>query len=225
MRSIGGYCLVVLLTALSGCATVVKMAPTKQSTALDTSRQSVLLVSMTLANTYHDSYQPEPLIVELEKPDATQSPDRLNVKVDRDALVEQENGKHYLLRLPLAPGKYILRGVMGESGIFPVHGFFFLPLNYDIDVKPGTIEYLGHFDAIVVERKDGELRAGPMIPLIDQAVTGFSRGTWDVRVTDASPTDVAEFKTAFPALQNATIQSDILPRWDKQKATLWWQEH
>jgi hypothetical protein len=67
-------------------------------------------------------------------------------------------------------------------GIFPFHGFFFAPLHEDLDVEPNSVVYLGQVDATAVERKDGELRAGPVIPLIDQAATGFSGGTWDISV-------------------------------------------
>ncbi|WOD16795.1 hypothetical protein [Paraburkholderia kirstenboschensis] len=76
-----------------------------------------------------------------------------------------------------------------------------------------------------MERKDGELRAGPVIPLIDQAATGFSGGTWNISVSDQFDADVAEFKKDFPALTNASIEREVLPAWDKQKATDWWANH
>jgi hypothetical protein len=77
----------------------------------------------------------------------------------------------------------------------------------------------------VVERKDGELRAGPLIPLIDQAVTGFSGGTWNVAVSDRFDQDMTEFRTDFPVLEKADAQEDVLPPWDKKAATDWWQAH
>jgi hypothetical protein len=85
--------------------------------------------------------------------------------------------------------------------------------------------YLGHIDATVVERKDGEFRAGPLIPLIDQAATGFSGGTWDITVSDQFDDDVSAFRKDFPALSSASIERDVLPAWDKQKATEWWANH
>jgi hypothetical protein len=102
---------------------------------------------------------------------------------------------------------------------------FFTPLHETVEIKPNTIVYLGHIDATVIERKDGELRAGPVIPLVDQAVTGFSGGTWDISVSDQFDNDVTAFKKDFPALSNASIERDVLPAWDKQKATEWWAAH
>jgi hypothetical protein len=217
--------LLALLALMPGCATVLKMAPTTATTSVDTSQQSVLIASLTLANQYHDSYQPNPIVVAIERAGGQQKSDRLNFQFDANAKVESDKGTHYLVRIPLAPGTYVIRGIVGGSGVFPVHGMFFLPLHYDIDVKPGALEYLGHIDATVVERKDGELRAGSMIPLIDQAVTGFSTGTWTVAVSDSSEHDLDEFKTAFPALAHLPIENDLLPAWDKQKATVWWEAH
>lgn len=216
--------LLAVLT-LAGCATVLKMAPTKSSAAVDTSQQSLVLITMSLTNKYHDRYQPEPIVVNIEKPNATQASDRLNFKFDNDGSIDELGGRRYLVRLPLPPGKYVLRGVTGMARYFPFIGNFFTPLHFDIEVKPDRVEYLGHIDAIVVERKDDELRAGSLIPLIDQAATGYSGGTWNITVSDASEHDIAQFRSAFPALAKADIEPDILPPWDKQKATAWWQAH
>ena len=99
------------------------------------------------------------------------------------------------------------------------------PLHEGVEINPNSIVYLGHIDATIVERKDGELRAGPVIPLVDQAVAGFSGGTWDISVTDQFDDDVTAFKKDFPALTNASIDREVLPAWDKQKATEWWNNH
>jgi hypothetical protein len=183
------------------------------------------LMTVTLKNAYHTSYQPSPIVVHMERGAADSRADRLNFKFDDQATTTSDNGNHYFVRIPLAPGKYVMRGITGQSGIFPFHGMFFTPLHETVEIKPNSIVYLGHVDATVVERKDGELRAGPVIPLIDQAATGFSGGTWDIRVSDEFDQDVAEFKKDFPALTNASIEREVLPAWDKQKATEWWANH
>src|SRR6266568_2596132 len=48
------------------------------------------------------------------------------------------------------------------------------------EVKPAQVVYLGRVEAVRRERKDdGELRAGFVIPLIGQAVAGYSGGTFE----------------------------------------------
>jgi hypothetical protein len=50
-------------------------------------------------------------------------------------------------------------------------------------------------------------------------------GTWDITVSDWFDDDVSAFKKDFPALSNASIDRDVLPPWDKLKATDWWASH
>ncbi len=209
----------------TGCATVSNMSPNAATSSIDTTQKSYALMTLTLTNAYHTSYQPSPIVVQMERGAAATREDRLNFKFDDQGTRTGDDGNHYFVRLPLAPGKYVIRGIFGQSGIFPFHGFFFTPLHEDLEVKPNSIVYLGHVDATVVERKEGELRAGPLIPLIDQAATGFSGGTWDISVSDHYDEDIAAFRKDFPALGNATIDSAVLPAWDKQKATDWWRAH
>jgi len=217
--------LICTIALLSGCATQIKMSPTKDTYALDTSKESTVLIGLTLRNDYHPSYQPSPIVLHVERGDASQMSDRLNFIFDREGVDENSTETNYLARISLPPGKYIMRGISGGAGLLPFHGNFFTPLHEDLEVKPNQIEYVGRVTAVVQERKDGELRAGPMIPLLDQAVTGFSGGTWEVAVADNYESDVAAFRTAFPVLEKANVEKAILPPWDKKKALDWWQAH
>src|SRR2546430_12996643 len=47
-----------------------------------------------------------------------------------------------------------------------------LPLHEELTVTQPGVFYLGHVDATVRERTGGEFKAGPSIPLIDQAEIG-----------------------------------------------------
>ena len=217
--------LITAFAALSGCATVQTMTPSRSATSVDTSKKSLLLLTITPTNEYKQRYQPHPTVVNVERANAKQSSDYLNFRFDRDSDFNGVDGKSYFVRLALAPGKYVLRGVSGIANAFPFIGNFFIPLHFDIEVKPNQIEYLGHIDASIVKRKDGEFRAGALIPLIDQAATGCSGGTWRVAVSDRTEQDIAEFKSEFPAIANANIENDTLPAWDKAKATRWWKAH
>lgn len=68
-----------------------------------------------------------------------------------------------------------------------------------------------------------EFRAGLPFPLVDQAVTGFSGGTFDVEIIDQFEKDELEFKSRFPALRDVNIQKAILPPFDRTKAQKWWE--
>jgi hypothetical protein len=129
--------------------------------------------------------------------------------------------------MSLPPGKYVVRGISGSSGIFPVRGNFFVPMHSGIEVKPKSVVYIGQVQAKVRERNEQakEFRAGAVIPLIDQAVTGFSSGTWEISIRDGFNEDMGKFKNAFPVLVPATVTKQILPAFDRNKAQVWWEAH
>jgi hypothetical protein len=76
------------------------------------------------------------------------------------------------------------------------------------------VTYLGRIEAVIRERKEEtELRAGPLIPLLDQAVTGFSGGTFDIEIVDRYETDIAEFAKRHPFLASQSVGRAVLPPW------------
>lgn len=217
----------LLALTLVGCATPTRMAFENDSDSIGS--KPVFLMTATLKNAYKISYQPQLLVVNVERAEVKGSSDRLNFTMDDKARMETdtaEKGNSYLLRMELENGDYVIRGLTGYSGVFPVRGAFFAPLHSDLVSKSGGIFYLGHVAATVRERKEGEFRAGAPIPLIDQAITGFSGGTFDIVVTDRwDKEDAALFKSRFPVLRNANVQKAILPSFDRAKAQQWWEAH
>lgn len=213
---------------LMGCATPTKMAFQNDSDVMTSASKPVFLMTATLKNGYKPSYQPKLIVVNVERTEAKDSRDRLNFTMDEKAKMEAdtpEAGNSYLLRMELESGDYVIRGLTGFSGVFPIRGMFFAPLHADLNsVGPGVI-YLGHVAATVRERKEGEFKAGPSIPLIDQAVTGFAGGTFDIEISDQLETDEPMFKEKFPALRNVSIQKAVLPGFDRAKAQQWWEAH
>lgn len=225
-----GSIVITLVVALfaSGCATPTKMAFQGDAKSIPAGMGPVFLMTATLKNFYKPSYQPEMLVVNVEKPDAKNSEDRFNFTVDDQSKTTTnapESGNTYFARMELAKGDYIIRGITGSSGTFPVRGMFFAPLHVNLKSTTSGVYYLGHVDATVRERKENEFKAGPPIPLIDQAVTGFSGGTFDIEITDLFDKDVSEFKSRFPLLRDVTIQKAIMPKFDREKAQQWWEAH
>lgn len=110
-----------------------------------------------------------------------------------------------------------------RASTFPIHGFFFTPLHSSFEAKEPGVFYLGHVNATVRERQGNEFKAGPSVPLIDQAVAGASGGTFDVEITDQWSTDEAAFLSKFPVLTGISVQKALLPAFDRTKAQQWWE--
>ena len=224
------FCFWVVAAAvlLSGCATRTKMAFENDEERLTESSIPVFLMTATLKNTYRASFQPRLLVLHIEKPGAKDAADRLNFTMDQKAKNESdtpEAGSTYLLRLQLEPGRYEIRGMTSLGRSFPINGFFFAPLHAPLEsTRPGVF-YLGHVAATVRERRGNEFKAGPSLPLIDQAVAGASGGTFDIEISDQFATDEGTFRSKFPALKGVRIQKAILPPFDRAAAQQWWEAH
>ncbi|MEP7044994.1 MAG: hypothetical protein ABI843_18160 [Dokdonella sp.] len=140
---------------------------------------------------------------------------RTNQETD---LVAAAEGRHELaLRMALQPGRYELIDINGLASAFPFIGNFSVPLFLELTVPPHSVTYVGHVSAQLRPRQDGEFRAGAVIPLVDQGVTGMAGGTFDVKVEDASATDLTMFRSTFPALGDTPIATAILPPFDRAK--------
>ena len=214
-----------LILILGGCATPTKMAFQDDSERLSEKSKPVLLMTATIKNAYKPSYQPRLRVVHVEKPEAKEAADRLNFTMDEKARNETDSESNYLLRLELDPGRYEIRGMTALVQRFPFNGFFFAPMHSQIEVKGSGVYYLGHVNATVRERQGEEFKAGPSVPVIDQAVVGASGGTFDIQITDDFATDEAVFRSKFPALAGVKIQKAILPDFDRAKAQAWWEAH
>lgn len=200
------------VSLLTGCGASKKMSfGNDADTASSTT--PVFIMTATFKNDYKTSYQPKLYNINLEKRDAKNDTEAFDFDLDDKALDEQdtpEYGNRYFLRMGLSEGEYVLKGFTGYSGTFPVRGSFSQPFNAKIkSLQPG-VYYLGHLSATLRESKSGEAHAGFLLPLIDQAVTGFSGGTFDLDVSDRLEADLPELKKRFPALQSATIQKNII---------------
>ncbi len=127
------------------------------------------------------------------------------------------------MRLQTPPGDYVQVGFTGLASGFPFHGGCTAPLLAPLPHEGGGIVYLGHVAATVRKRQGNEFRAGPVIPLLDQAATGISGGTFDITVEDRWQQDEAEFCNRFPALRQIEVRKNILPPFDRAKAQTWWE--
>ncbi|ROR24494.1 hypothetical protein EC845_0519 [Comamonas sp. BIGb0124] len=216
---------VLAVLLLTGCATRTKMTFEDPAESVTAASKPVFLMTATIKNPYKTRYQPKLNVLHVEKPGATEAADRWNFVVDDKARQETNSstrGNHYLLRMSLDPGSYELVGFSALASAFPVHGLFFVPLYANLKVTAPGVYYLGHVEATVRERQGEEFRAGPLIPLIDQAIAGASGGTFDIVITDQQAKDEAAFRSYFPALANVPIIKAMLPSFDRIKAQKRW---
>ncbi len=211
---------ICLLPLLAACATSHRMAIDHETKQLNLGDNALVLMSVKMVNGYKPSFQPTPNIAFLEKPMVRGAKDKLNYVIDAEA----EQGGVYYLRMAVPAGKYIVRGVGGMSARFLVVGSCLLPIHQDVDIKAGEVVYLGRVAGTIRERMDDELRSGSMFPLLDQAITGFSGGTFDVLLEDQYEQDMKVFKQRFPVLNSIAVKKDIFLSFDKARAVAWWKK-
>lgn len=213
---------------VTGCATKTPMAFEDDSEKLSEKVKPVLLMTATIKNGYKPSYQPKVLVLHVERPGATEAKDRFNFVMDAKAKDESDDplkGSQYYIRMELEPGTYDIKGMTSMSQSFPVIASFFTPMHSPLEVKGSGVVYLGRVEATVRERQGNEFKAGPSIPLLDQALSGASGGTFDVVISDALATDEPVFRSRFPALKDAAIGKQILAPFDRAKAQDWWEKN
>jgi hypothetical protein len=219
-------CLCALLVI--GCATPKAMPYKDNSQPLVEAPKSVYLLTVKLENGNRPDYQPDLFIAHVETKNAQGNADCLNFIMDTigtEKAKEKSKGSSYYLRLELAPGEYVIRGFTGMYQSFLLRGSCYAPLHADLNVTKSGTYYLGHLDATIRERKENQFKAGPSIPLIDQAACGFSNGTFDIVISDNEEKDLAKFKELFPQLTKGEIQKAILPAFDREKAQKYWETH
>ncbi len=130
----------------------------------------------------------------------------------------------YYVRMAVPAGRYVLRGTGGFSARVFVVGNCFLPIHQDVELHAGQVVYLGRATGTIRERRDGEFRAGPVIPLVDQAVMGFSGGTFDVLLEDRYEQDMKVFREKFPVLKSVQVSREAFSPFDRAKALAWWKK-
>nr|HPH60962.1 serine/threonine-protein kinase [Candidatus Syntrophosphaera sp.] len=104
------------------------------------------------------------LIVDLMNAMTAKEPS-LRFQLNKKTAAVESNGRQlYLASLALSPGRYHLEGISGIAAAFPFVGNFFIPVVADFEVEEDSVSYFGHVAAIMRERREGEFRAGAVIP-------------------------------------------------------------
>jgi hypothetical protein len=200
---------------IMGCAGH-KMALTKGQTDIDVTKKSIALLSVKVSNQHKPSCQPDITGAVLWPQSETCSrPLPYLHKAESPYRSEEDRFKEYLLSFELDSGTYSLQWIGARYSIpLLIESGGKIPIDAKIDIVPNRVCYLGHLDVVLRERKnDSETRAGSLIPLIDQAVAGFSTGTFDIVVEDRFDEDMKLYISEYPALQKVKVEKSILPQW------------
>jgi len=202
---------IAFVALASGCATV-KDAPLKANAAdVDVSGEALVFMTARVANSYKPTYPPKILVTFVQSADG--SKELLSFRTDEAYDTGPSHFEH-LVAFKLAPGRYQVRQIRAWHRSFPIMATFEVPIYQMIEIKGPGAYYLGRVDATVVERTDEKLlRAGAVIPLIDQGVSGASGGTFVVKIEDRFAEDMRILGPRYPAITKLKVEKALLKPW------------
>jgi len=215
------------LAALTTACASLPMPLAEGAPKVDPSKP-LYLMSVRVNNEHKPRWKPDVLGVLLDARGGVAKPEQVAFRMDGKGRVvspAEDGSVTYLLRFTVDSAAYTLRGLNAMSAAFPVLGTYFVPLHSELPSATAGAHYLGAVNAVIRERRDNEFRAGPVVPLIDQAIAGASTGTFDIEITDAYERDVALFKKTFTALDGVEIQKAVLPPWSRNDAQTYWEKN
>ena len=161
--------------------------------------------------------QADGLVLQLERPRIGDKPERFTFPSGPTEIVAENGHRFATIRGAVEPGKYKVKGVSGNSfrGLSP--GWFLIPVGQTIEIPANSVAYLGSIKAVNRKREGGEFRSGSVIPLLDQAVNGYSGGTMDVEILDDLDSIKVELIKKYPVLESVSIGKIILEPFDRSK--------
>ncbi len=191
-----------------GCSGPQKMALSNANNPQLTEK-SIALFSLKMSNEYKPGFLPMVNTLEIKCEASGKSthftPERPHQQV-KDDYVE------YLVSLDLVPGQYTLGNVAGTSSGFLIIGSFRYPIGLGFHLPQDSIVYLGHITMNNRKKNQGEKSSGSMFPLLDQAASGYSGGTFDINISDRSMLDIQVFETTYPILRNYMVIPAVMER-------------
>ena len=109
--------------------------------------------------------------------------------------------------------------LVGIARGFLINGMLDFSVKSEVEIAPQSVVYLGHVKLVNKERinKDDQASGGAL-PLVDQAVSGFSGGTMTVSLFDRYEQDVSLFKDSFLVLKGMDIVRSPIKKMVIQRA-------
>jgi hypothetical protein len=114
----------------------------------------------------------------------------------------------YLIVLDVKRNDYFFYSIRGKvlGDIFQI--FFEAPILLDFTAKDKEILYIGNIHLVLRKKvSESELRPGPVLPLLQQAV--IADATFDVEIRDRYEIDLMHFEQVFPNIKGQTVVKRI----------------
>lgn len=210
-KNIGRAIFVLAILGSVGCASVNKMPlQEKPKGELSLAQKSILVAKVTIKNENKPGQQPTICCVFVKK-------EKKDFSFTEPLLVNDagEQGKTYIVSAAIEPGETKISMIRFFRQVpLLVFAMADLPFDQTIDVPANKVVYLGNINAVIKPREnDSQPRAGSVIPLVDQAVAGFSNGTFTATVTDNYDEDIGLIKQKFPKVTGFEFVNMTLPAW------------
>ena len=192
------FCAISAVVVMSGCATSFD----KKAATVDWTKGSVVVMSVEVNNQYKPGYQPTGLGVMLKKK-AGAEPREYIPAFSQEAV---SGSKVFLVTQQIQPGSYTVSKIYGFSRQVLITGGIDFAVDAPFEVAPNSVVYLGRVSGVNQERtsKDDQSTGG-VIPIIDQAVSGFGAGTLKVSLGDNYAEDVKVLKQEYASMQNLEV--------------------
>ena len=202
---------IVLIFSLTGCFNKMPLRSDEPVGLAPT--QSLAVFKMTLKNEFKN-YRLTPDRISLEATDASGGKTyHFTFTTPERQISDRE--VEMLGSFALPPGDYRITQFTGRTdlgfAILPVFGQFDPSFERSFSIGANDSVYLGHIIARLVEKKSSdEERAGPILPLVDQAATGMSNGTFKFEVVDDYQKDIEYIKVRYPTVANRSFRKALM---------------
>jgi hypothetical protein len=211
----GRWIAILALPLAAGCGH--DMALHSGAAAVDTHTKSIVIFTLVVRNDMEPAFGVAPTYVRVKSIRSGTTSFQLAgdwAGHGTDRWAKWTGTSEFPISLGLEPGQYKIDRVKGFGANEVLRWYVDFPCNFPLDltfdVPAGSVVYLGHVVMINRERIVNEDRAGPIIPFIGQSVSGYSRGSMDVSVTDQSADDIPRFLEKYPSLKGLTIKKAII---------------
>lgn len=209
---------ICLIFLVNGCGPK-QMALMKDQQHIDLSQQSIVLVSIKIANKNKPNAQPTLDWAYFSAISEEAESIYLPIGIPYKSVDKQYN--EYLASFQLTPGMYRFSAIDVSYKVpLLVSANARMPIFLKLEVTPNSVIYIGNIDASIREKIDDERPAGSLIPLIDQSVAGFSNGTFDIFINDKYEDDMKLFFSEYPVLQKVKVEKKLLPHWIRLDADM-----
>ena len=126
----------------------------------------------------------------------------------------------FLVTQQIQPGSYTVSKIYGMSRQILITGNINFAVDAPFDVAPNSVVYLGRVSGVNRERSSSDDQStGGVIPIIDQAVSGFGAGTLEVSLGDNYAEDVKVLKQEYASMQNLEVVRSPLKTMTLERTT------